>query len=90
MKNLLLMKIKFYAGYLHFDRPLVFELFRAQLITLIIMSPKRIITLLLHFLANFENFALTPIQLLFGLMFRSFLKIFDALLTRVPAVKDVV
>ena len=38
--------------------------------------------------ANFENFALTPIQLLFGLAFGSSSKDFDAQLTRVHVAKD--
>ena len=38
---------------------------------------------------NCENSALTPILLLFGLVFRPSLKIFDTQLTQVPAAKDV-
>ena len=37
---------------------------------------------------NFENSRLTLIQLLFGLVLRLSLKIFDAQLTPVPAAKD--
>ena len=66
---------------------LVFELFMAHIITLIITSPKHIVMVLLLSLANFENSALTPIQLLFQLVCRLSSKILDALLTRVSAAK---
>ena len=73
------------------NRLLVFELFKAHIITLIIVSPKCIVIVLLLPLANFENSALTPIQLAFGLVFRRSLssKIFDAQLIQVPAAKDI-
>ena len=42
-----------------------------------------------HTPKNFESFALTPMLLLFTLVSRPSLKIFDTQLTRVPAAKDV-
>ena len=71
------------------NRLLTFELFNAHIIILIITSLKRVVMVLLLPQANFENSAPIPIQLLFGLIFRSSLKIFDVLLTGVPAAKDV-
>ena len=70
------------------DGLLVFELFRAHIIILITTSPKRVVTVLIPFLEKFENSALTPIQLLLQLVFESSSKIFDVLLTGVPAAKD--
>ena len=72
------------------NRLLVFDLFKAHIIILIIRSAKRIVTVLLFTPENFENLALTSIQLLFGLLFcrrSSSSKIFDAQL--VPGAKDI-
>ena len=73
------------------NRLLVFEIFKAHIITLIIVSPKRIVIVLFLPLANFENLSLTPIQLVFGPVFRrsSSSKIFDAQLGKVPTAKDI-
>ena len=54
-----------------------------HVITVTITSQKRIITVLLLCLGNFENLKFRLIRLLFGFVFGSSSKIFDALLTRV-------
>ena len=72
------------------NRLLVSEHFGADIIMLIITSLKRIVTVFASpFLVNFENSALMLIQLLFGLVFSSSLKVFGMQLTQVHAAKDV-
>ena len=71
------------------DRLLICKLFSALIITLTITSSTRIVRVLLLPLENFKNSTLTPMLLLFQLVFGSSSKIFNALLTRVPAAKDV-
>ena len=65
--------------------------FRADLNTQIVTSPKRDVTVFFSPPPprNFENSALMLIILLFELVFRPFLKIFDTLLTSVLVAKDV-